>query len=325
MTHSPNHSRRKGARVALYDVDSKIPNLALMKLARHHRERGDNVTWFEPLWATHYDKIYASKIFDYSDGALLDSAQMEIGGTGWDKTKALPPEIEALQPDYSLYGYPHNIGFTMRGCRFRCKFCVVPEKEGQPYSNNTIDEIWQQRNSDFVVLLDNDFFGNPEWAERIGEIRRHDLRVSFSQGLNIRIITDEQAAALASVRFCNLSGLKKQVHFAWDQWGKGTEKLIDEGFARVTTAGVKPHQMAFFVLVGWNTTEQQDLYRIDKLHGMGCDVFVMPYNRRDPYQKALARWNNRHVWRSVPWRDYRHSEWQPCRAAKYAATMEASA
>lgn len=304
--------------IALYDVDSKIPNLALMKLARFHRERGDTVAWFDPLWSATFDKIYASKIFDYSDGAFLDPAQMEIGGTGWDKAVALPSEIETLQPDYSLYGYPHNIGFTMRGCRFRCKFCVVPEKEGQPYANNTIPEIWQQRDSDFVVLLDNDFFGNPEWSARIAEVRRHGLRVSFSQGLNIRIITDEQVAALASVQFRSLGGQKKQVHFAWDQWGKGTEKLIDEGFARVTAAGIKPHQMAFFVLVGWNTTEEQDLYRIDKLHGMGCDVFVMPYNRSDPYQKALARWNNRHVWRSVPWPEYAHSEWQPRRNRAYA-------
>ncbi len=293
--------------VALYDVDSKIPNLALMKLARHHGERGDNVSWYQPLWSAQYDKIYASKIFDYSAGENLDPSQMEIGGTGWDKTKALPQEIEVLQPDYSLYNYPHNIGFTMRGCRFRCKFCVVPEKEGQPYANNTIDEIWQQRGSDFIVLLDNDFFGNPEWAARIAEMRKHDLRVSFSQGLNIRIITEDQARALASVQFRNLSGGKKQVHFAWDQWGKGTERLIEQGFERVTAAGVRPHQMAFFVLIGWNTTEEQDLYRINKLHGMGCDVYVMPYNRKDAYQMALQRWNNGHAWRSVSWQNYKHN------------------
>ena len=295
--------------IALFDVDSKIPNLALMKLSRHHRERGDNVEFYLPLAKSSYDKIYASKIFNYSSGADLDPDQMIIGGTGHDMAVSLPPEIEALQPDYTVYRYPHNIGFSMRGCRFRCKFCVVPEKEGQPFENNSIEEIWQQRDSNFVVLLDNDFFGNPVWRERIAEIRKHDLTVSFSQGLNIRIITDEQAKALASVQFRNLSGKKKQVHFAWDQWGKGTEKLIDEGFQRVTAAGVKPHQMAFFVLIGFNTNEEQDLYRIDKLHGMGCDVFVMPYDRKDPYQKALSRWNNRHLWRSVLWKEYSYGGW----------------
>ena len=294
-------------KIALYDVDSKIPNLALMKLARFHKARGDDVCWYDPLFALDCDKIYASKIFNFSDGSTLDPDQMVIGGTGYDLKVNLAPEIERLQPDYSLYEYPHSIGFTMRGCRFRCKFCVVPEKEGRPYENNTIEEIWIQRDSNFVMLLDNDFFGNPAWADRIAEIRKHDLHVSFSQGLNIRIITEEQAAALASVEFRNQSGKKKQVHFAWDQWGKGTEKLIDQGFERVTAAGVKPWQMAFFVLIGWATNEEQDLYRIDKLHGMGADVFVMPYDRADPYQKALTRWNNRHLWRNVPWKDYRVS------------------
>jgi len=296
-------------KVALYDVDSRIPNLVLMKLARHHGERGDNVEMFFPLSTPSYDLIYASKIFKYTDGPYLDPEQMRIGGTGSGSNVTLPPEIEALQPDYSLYDYPHNIGFTMRGCRFRCKFCVVPQKEGTPYENNTIEEIWIQRDSNFVMLLDNDFFGNPVWADRIAEILKHDLRVSFSQGLNIRIITDEQAAALASVQFRNQSGKKKQVYFAWDQWGKGTERLIDQGFERVTAAGVKPYQMAFFVLIGWNTNEEQDLYRIDKLHGLGCDAFVMPYDRKDPYQQALTRWNNGHVWRNVPWKDYRASGW----------------
>jgi hypothetical protein len=308
-------------KIALYDVDSKIPNLALMKLSRFHRDRGDDVGMYLPLFSHTYDKIYASKIFDYSDGSDLDPDQMEIGGTGYDLNVNLPPEIEKLQPDYSLYNYPHNIGFTMRGRRFRCKFCVVPEKEGAPYENNTITEIWQQRDSDFVMLLDNDFFGNPAWADRIAEILKYGLRVSFSQGLNIRIITDEQADALASVEFRNQSGKARLVHFAWDQWGKGTEKLIDEGFARVTDAGVKPYEMTFFVLIGWHTTEEQDLYRIDKLHGMGCHAFVMPYDRKDPYQKALSRWNNRHVWRSVPWPDYRYGGWRPKQQRAYQARI----
>lgn len=291
-------------RIALYDVDSTIPNLALMKLARYHKERGDEVVWYDALWTLTYDRVYASKIFDFSDGALLDPERMEIGGTGWNVKSALAPEIERLQPDYSLYGYPHNIGFTMRGCRFRCKFCVVPEKEGRPQANNTIGEIWQQRDSDFIVLLDNDFFGNPEWGERIAEIRKHDLRVNFSQGLNIRIITEGQAAALASVRFTNLHATYKQVHFAWDRWRDA--RLIRRGFERCVAAGIKPWQMAFYVLVGFDTTHEQNLERVMTLASWGCDPYAMPYDRGDPYQKAFARWvNHKAIFNTVPWGDYR--------------------
>ena len=63
---------------------------------------------------------------------------------------------------------------------------------------NTIDEIWQQRDSDYIMLLDNDFFVYPQWRDRIDEILRHRLKVNFSQGLNIRNLKPDQAAAIAS-------------------------------------------------------------------------------------------------------------------------------
>lgn len=290
-------------KIALYDVDSKIPNLALMKLSRFHKDSGDEVEAYSPLFASTYDKVYASKIFDFSSGADIDSERMEVGGTGWDLTTVLPTEIDALQPDYSFYDYPHNIGFTMRGCRFRCSFCVVPQKEGHAHSSNTIEEIWQQRGSDFVVLLDNDFFGNPDWKARIEEIKGHKLTVNFSQGMNIRIITEEQAAALASVKFSNINRSSRQCHFAWDRFKD--ERLIHRGIDRCVAAGIRPRQMAFYVLVGYDTTPEEDLYRVEILRGRGCDPYAMPYDRTDPYQRRFVRWvNHKAIFKSVPWKDY---------------------
>lgn len=289
-------------KVALYDVDSTIPNLALMKLARHHRELGDDVGLYTPLFRPEYDRVYASKVFSFSDGTMLDD-DMIIGGTGHDVHSALPPGVEALPPDYSLYGYPHNIGFTMRGCRLSCSFCVVPEKEGKPSPHNTIPEIWQQRESDFVVLLDNDFFGNPLWRDRLDEIATYNLKVNFSQGLNIRNITDEQARLLALVKFRNLKATKKQVHFAWDD--PRHEKLIRRGIDRCLSAGLQPHQMAFYILIGYHSTEAEDLHRVEVLRDYGCDPFVMPYDKNDPYQMRFARWVNRKaVFNSTPWEEY---------------------
>lgn len=295
--------------VALFDVDSKIPNLALMKLSRWHRAQGDEVSWYVPLLRETYDHIYASTIFDFSDKSSLDPHTMEIGGTGWPDAKGvdLPSEVECTQPDYSLYGYPHNMGFTMRGCRLRCSFCVVPQKEGRPSPHNTIDEIWIQRESDFVVLLDNDFFGNPLWAERIAEIRNFNLRVNFSQGLNIRNLKPEQATALASVRFRNPSGDYAQVHFAWDD--PRHEKLIHKGIRVVTDAGIKPWQMAFYVLIGYHSTRAEDLHRVAVLREYGCDPYVMPYTKTDPYQRSFARWvNHKAIFASVPWSEYHYEK-----------------
>lgn len=95
-------------KIALYDVDSKIPNLALMKVSQYHKSLGNDVVWYDPLWSKTYDDIYASTIFKFSDKSGIDSKRMKVGGTGWDYSTNLPPEVDALQPDYSIYNYPHN-------------------------------------------------------------------------------------------------------------------------------------------------------------------------------------------------------------------------
>lgn len=290
--------------IGIYDVDSTIPNLALMKISAYHKAHGDSVEMYAPIFAERYEKVYASKVFSFSDGSMLRPEIMEIGGTGWNLQKMLPDEIEQMRPDYSLYDYPHNIGFTMRGCRLKCSFCVVPEKEGGPKPYNTIEEIWTQRSSDFIVLLDNDFFGNPQWSERIEELRELGLRVNFSQGINIRNLRPEQAAALASVNFRNLSGSYKQVHFAWDD--PRHEKLIHRGIALCVEAGIKTYQMAFYVLIGYHSTEEEDLHRVETLRGYGCDPYAMPYDKRDPYQAKFSRWvNHKAIFNVVPWLEYR--------------------
>ena len=289
-------------KIGLLDVDSKIPNLALMKISAWHKLQGDTIEHYMPLAHSLYDKIYASKIFNFSDGSDLQP-DMITGGTGIDLKINLASEIEKMEPDYSFYNYPHNIGFAMRGCRFKCEFCVVPEKEGRPKSSNTIAELWTQRSSDFLVLLDNDFFGNPEWSDRIAEIKKSDLKVNFNQGLNIRIISERQAEALASVKFRNLSGTHREVFFAWDQIND--EKVVIRGIKRVIEAGIKPYEMQFYVLIGFDSTPDEDLHRIMMLKDLGCRPYVMPFNKKDVYQKRFARWgNHKGIFNSCTFEEY---------------------
>ena len=292
-------------KIGLYDVDSKIPNLALMKISQFHKNvRGNDVEFYNPLWLDTYDIIYASTIFDFSDKSNIIPERMRVGGSGWNLEKKLPKYFEIQKPDYSLYNYKHSIGFTSRGCRFNCSFCVVPKKEGKPIPYNTIDEIWTNRGSNFVILLDNDFFGNPEWSARIKELRDYDLMVNFSQGLNIRIITDEQIKALKCVKFRTLSGKSKRVHFAWDRIKD--EKLVLDGISRMVAAGFHPDSLVFYVLIGYDTTEEQDLYRVNILHSLGVNPYIMPYNKQDPYQKRFTRWvNHKAIFKTVLWENYK--------------------
>jgi len=135
------------------------------------------------------------------------------------------------------------------------------------------------------------------------EIKEYKLRVNFSQGLNIRIISKKQAQALASVEFRNLNSTKKQVTFAWDQIND--EKVIKRGFQRVVDAGIKPYQMQFYVLIGYDTTPEEDLHRVMMVKGWGCDPYAMPYDKTNPYQKKFVRWvNRRAIFKSCSWEEY---------------------
>jgi len=291
-------------RIGLYDLDSKIPNLALMRISAWHKAQGHETELYLPILHETYDKVYCSSIFDFSDKSYIQE-DMILGGTGIDLTTVLPPEIDQMNPDYELYGYEHNLGFAMRGCRFKCGFCVVPRKEGKAHSKSTIRNlITNKTNSDFLMLLDNDFFGNPNWKDCIEEIKEMKLRVNFSQGLNIRILSEKQAHALASVHFTNSSGNYKQVTFAWDQIED--EKTIMRGFKRCVEAGIKPWQMQFYVLIGYNSTEAQDLHRVMTIKSLGSDPYVMPFNKKNKRQMRFTRWcNHRAIFNTVDWKDYK--------------------
>jgi len=216
--------------VRLTQLDGKLPNLALMRLARHHRHRGDEVHFTRALerglFEPEYDRVYGSAIFAFSSErvARLRRAFPDaiVGGTGSGSNVQIE-DIEPGAPDALDYtDYPDflpSIGFTQRGCRLSCKFCVVPTKEGRPRSVNTISDIWRgPGHPKQLHLLDNDFFGQPaeDWRARLHEIRDGGFVVCFSQGLNIRKIDDEAAAELATVEYRDDQFERRRLYTAWD-------------------------------------------------------------------------------------------------------------
>lgn len=293
-------------RVGLVQVDGKLPNLALMQISAYHEDRGDQVEWWKgPLWS--YDKVYVSKIFGFSDLPAGLPPDALIGGTGINFTNTLPDEIAQARTSYTLYPKcPYHIGFSMKGCRFRCKFCCVPQKEGRPRVNSTIDDLLINPNGgDRLMLLDNDFFGGTDWEANLDRIIELKLNVCFVQGLNIRIITEPQAAKLSQCRYTNSKFNQRYLTFAWDRFNDG--KLVFEGIRRCVDAGIPATKMQFFVLIGYDTTHEQDLERVMKLREAGCMPFVMPYKKDDPYQKAFARWvNHRALFKSCTWDEYKY-------------------
>lgn len=302
-------------RIGIVQVDGKnymgqiFPNLALMKISSYHKRKGDSVEWYiGELWNDQYDLIYASKIFSYSSMPVLPAQKSMIGGTGIDFYNKLPDEIEMEPIDYSLYPQCNfHLGFSMKGCRFNCKFCCVPKKEGRPYNYNSIDElITNPIGKNKLMLLDNDFFGGSNWKGNLERIIELKLKVCFSQGLNIRIITKEQAELLAKCNYTNIKFNQKYLSFAWDRYNDG--KLIMKGIKTCNDAGIPCKHMQFFILIGFDSTPEQDLERVETLRALDCMPFVMPYDKENDYQKKFARYvNSRMIFKSCSWKDYKHN------------------
>ena len=285
-------------RIGLVDVDSRIPNLALMKLSAYHKSLGNEVKIFDPLF-DHPDRIYSSKVFKATDGYNYFPSNCEVfqGGSGHDLDVKLPDEIEHICPDYSLYGQTFAIGFSSRGCIRNCGFCIVPRKEGRFQPVADVYEFWNGQKE--MMLLDNNITADSDHFEKIcKQLIKHKIRTSFSQGLDIRLMDEAKAKLLNQVKRPD----HNRIHFAWDSMD--TEKEIIQALETVTKF-IKPYKIMFYVLIGWDTTEDEDLYRVEMLRSYGVDSFVMPFDRTNEYQRKFARWvNMKAIFKTVTWPDY---------------------
>jgi hypothetical protein len=314
-------------KVLLLHLDGKLPNLALMRIAAHHRALGDrvelrrtgNAAAVEPrLDDPQWDRVYASLIFErtrpLADRVRIVYPNAVIGGTGWDLTTTLEEHgiSDRLPLDYTDYPkWRQSIGFTQRGCRLRCKFCVVPRKEGGMQPAKSIAEIW--RGDPWprqLLLLDNDFFGQPEWHKRIDELKAGGFKVSFNQGINARFLDDETAAAIASVDYRDDSMKTRRIYTAWDN--RKDEERLFRGLEALARHGVKPDHIMVYMLIGYwpgETHEDRD-HRRDRLRAFGARPYPMPFVRT-PDLVGFQRWVVGAYDKRIPWADWSKAKWNP--------------
>lgn len=276
-------------RIGIVDVDGHhFPNFALMKIAAFHKAKGDAVEHAAPLFGI-YDRIYQSKIFTFSSDVSDFDGRFEVvrGGTGYDIKSRLPSEIErTTEMDYTLYPqYPFSLQFFSRGCIRQCPFCLVHDKEG---SIHPVDPVQLNPKGEWIEVLDNNFFANPEWRTAIDFLIKTEQPVNL-HGVDIRIMDEEQAYWLDKLR------LKRScIHIAWDLPDIDlTAKL------REVTRYIRAWKLTCYILIGFNSSVEQDLYRIERCRELGIKPFVMPYrdfeNKSHPsqYARDLAQYVNK--------------------------------
>ena len=278
-------------RIALWNLEPQIVNSAMMRVSSYHKKRGDQVEMYSPFFHSEYDKIYVFSLFKFTPKEGVDDSVMVCGGTGFGLDNRLPPEIEQEEYDWSLYpGCDFSIIWFSVGCIRSCPFCVVRQKEGRirPVKPKNLNPKGQ-----YIKVMDNNFFANPEWTDAIKQLKEWKQSVDF-QGVDVRIITEEQAIALNSLKH------KKCIKIAWDNPKDDLLPKIKE-----LTKFIKPYKLMCYVLIGYWSTPEEDLYRVEELRKLKVMPFVMPFNKSDLYQKKFARWvNHKAIFKTVAWRDY---------------------
>lgn len=293
-------------KIRLLANDSKIPNLAVMKISSHHKQMGDDVDWYDPMFDMYdTDILYESKVFTFSANYQYYPVNAKIirGGTGVDVKLLLPQEIESIKDlDYNLYpDCDYSIQFLSRGCIRKCPFCVVPIKEGTIHK---VKPLNLNPKGKWIMLLDNNLFACPQWKENIEILRSYNQPISFTQGLDLRIMTDEMAKALSTVKI-------KQVYVAWDNY---EDKDIVLHGLDILLKYIKPYKVTCYCLVGFKQTyvADEDLERVLTLKDLGVNPFAMGYidfnnpnYKKSKEIKDFCRWvNMKATFKSIAWEDY---------------------
>lgn len=312
-------------KVGLIDVDGhNFPNLVLMKLSAWHKKQGDRVTWYEPIdgWLEEYDKVYMSKVFSFTPDYQepIYAKEIDKGGTGYcidvvdgkevfhkERHKELPYEIEHIFPDYSIYPEltkNRAYGFLTRGCPRGCDFCIVKDKEGE-CSNKVADlkEFWNGQK--YIELLDPNILACKEWKDLLQQLIDSKARVNFSQGLDIRLMTEEKAYMLSQIKV-------EKIHFAWDRYED--KDIIQPKFLQFRkNSTINAHNLQVYCIVGDRERKilPQDLERIYWLRDNGFAPYVMIYEKENlPKRHELRQFqryvNNRFIfWKVNDFEEYK--------------------
>lgn len=288
--------------VLLVDVDSTIPNLALMHISAWKKAEGHEVGFniADP------DEIYASVVFDWNrhkaDGLKLfyPNAKVDVGGSGVSLSKRLPDDVNLMMPDYSIYpDCDYDLGFTSRGCIRNCHFCVVPRKEGRFKVVQHPSEFHDPSHKG-VMLLDNNILADKDWFFEVTDwILSKGLKVDFNQGLDLRLMDRDIAKRIRELR--PLASWR----FAFDSLDYEAE--VTKGIGMLKDEGVKIRSGSqTYVYMDSDKDFDSALERLRILRGLNAMPYVMLNRNAEitPRMRALKRWTRPQIFYSTDWQDY---------------------
>ena len=297
-------------RIAVHDADMEhlntkrrqktFPNYALMKISAYHKSLGNTVEWWDK--SKEYDLVYSSKVFSFTPENPDLPADTIKGGTGYSLFSDLPPEIDEMFPDYSLYPYcNYAIGYITRGCPNHCRWCVVPRKEGaiKPY------RTWEQLvrpDSDKLVLMDNNILACEYGIKQLESLIDSGYKIDLNQGMDARLVTDDIAQILSKMKWI------KYLRFSCDTTAQ--IEYIQKTAEMLGKRGIKPYRLFIYLLVTEDLNNAE--YRVEQLKKLrGITIYAQAERKLDGKSKPNAlqkEFCQRYVYsgkfRSVSWSEY---------------------
>ena len=191
--------------------------------------------------------------------------------------------------------------FTTRGCENRCGFCAVPKIEGD------FRELphWKPA----PIVCDNNLLcSSNRHFERVIDSLLPFNYVDFNQGLDARRFSPYHA-----YHFSRLLGCKVRFAFDWI----GMESKVADAIWVARAAGLR--DFGVYVLIGFNDTPEDAVYRLETVRSWGILPNPMRYQpldakKKDGYlhpawdentMKRVQRYYSRLVWLGhIPFKDY---------------------
>lgn len=283
---------------------SKFPPIGLLKISAFHKGQGDSTELVkfnkktDSLPAKNPDKIYVTSLFTWTWRDVWDAVHFYrkkypdvpviLGGIYAsllpDHAKlsgatslfhGICQEVESLLPDYSIAPerdgkkWDGSIIFSSRGCHNRCKFCAVPTLEGKMNSERNSILPYIEPEYSRVIFFDNNFLANRYSGAIFDELVELDKKVDFNQGLDAKLITEQNAKRIADLK------LDDSIRLAYDSIDR--KKYVLKAIERLIDAGIKKRDIFVYALFNYIDTPEDFFSRVKDILNSGVVCYPMRY------------------------------------------------
>ena len=288
----------------------KYPPLGLMKISTWHKNKGDTVFYLHgDSWIGldfNPDIIYVTSLFTWDLPQVIQviksfkkrfpTSEIKVGGVAAtampDKIKretgiyphiGIIPEVDSCTPDYAMSDETKNseesLGFTTRGCPWKCRYCVVRMLEPKYYEikgwESCIDTSKPK-----IILFDNNIVraSKKHFNSVMRILEEQNKQVDFNSGFDCKLLTKDHVAQIVKLRI-------KTIRLAFDKLEQ--EKPLVASVDLFKEQGINPDRIRVYVLYNYNDDLEEAKYRADKVIALGCKPFVMRYKPLDWLKKEM--------------------------------------